>query len=364
MAKKKAKQNNGNKPTTFKRNIAKNPINWEAMFAPEYAGWIPPEDRATEEQKKQEQYIFDTPTVREVFSGNIKGDYTRPRMWEIVKKGIDKGYIPQEVLRNGTLKNVSQIIGSCVGFGAGNMLLWASLIDAVLRRHPERVLLPFVPYHYGRGRYHSGISGHGSGSLGSGQAEALEKDGYIAFDLKGLPDCNFGDAIHWTERIEYEWSNGAKIDDKWIEEGRKHVVPTVVRVTNTDEAALLADSLHTFTIASDWGGHMKCPIKQGVLLNERIKTWMHQMWVLDYIIHPRLGRLWWVGNNWKYAHGKDPGGEWDNNTGAPEGGFYIIDKELQYILSQKDSYGFADPKGVIDPSREIDWSMFDFLLAG
>lgn len=322
---------------------------------PRDAGWIPPDARTVEQQRIHEQMLDDTPRVEEIFT-SAGSNPDRPRLWQVVAKAIDRNLIPSEYLRNGQLKNITQIIGSCVGFGAGNMLLWASLIDALIRGQVERIVVPFVPYHYGKGRQHSGIRGKGSGSIGSGQAKALEVDGYIACDVLDVPKPAFGDSIKWTERIEYDWSDGAAIPQKYVEEGRKHTVKST-RVTSTDEAARLADSYYTFTIASSWGGRMQCPIRDGVLLNERVTQWMHQMWVLDYIDHPRLGRLWWVGNNWAYPHGKDPGGEWDGNTGAPEGGFYITDADLAYILRQNDSFAFADPQGYEDRSRAFDWLM-------
>lgn len=337
-------------------NVNKNPNPWNMGFIKEEPGWIAPPDRTVAEQKSQEQFIFDTPIVSEVFTSPGENK-DRPRIWQVVDLAIKKGYVPEEYLRNGTFKNIAQIIGSCVGFGAGNMLLWASLIDAIQRKQSDRILVPFVPYHYGRGRHHSGIRGPGSGSLGSGQAKALQEDGFLAFDMSGLPNVNFADAIYWSESIEYQWSDGARIDGKWIEEGKKHLVPTVARLTSTDQAKQLADSFYTFTIASNWGGQMRCQVQDGVLLNRRSGTWNHQMWVLDYIDHPRLGRLWWIGNNWRYPHGKDPGGEWDGNTGAPEGGFYVTDKDLQSIISQRDSYAFADPQGFEDRSRAFDWLM-------
>lgn len=355
------------KPTDFKKfpdklvkdmmtNVKKTPDPYNMGFVPEAAGWVPPEDRSVKSQKIHEDYIWDTPIVEEVFT-SAGSNKDRPRNWQVVKMAIDKGLVPSEFVRNGQFKNIAQIIGSCVGFGAGNMLLWSSLLDAIIRNQPERILVPFVPYHYGRGRMHSGIPGKGSGSFGSGQAKALQLDGYLAFDMESLPKVNFADSIYWTERVEYDWSDGRAIPDEWVTKGREHLVPTVARLTNTDHARQLADNYYVFTIASSWGGRMQCPVKDGVLLNQHVGTWQHQMWVLDYIEHPRLGTLWWVGNNWRYPHGKDPGGEWDGNTGAPEGGFYITDKDLAWIISKQDSFAFADPTGFQDRSRVFDWLM-------
>src|SRR5688500_8676299 len=72
-------------------------------FTPEFSGWIPPEDRTAAAQKEHERFIFDTPTVSEVFGGsNAAAD--RPRIWQLVKLAAEKGWIPAEFLRNGHLK--------------------------------------------------------------------------------------------------------------------------------------------------------------------------------------------------------------------------------------------------------------------
>lgn len=171
-------------------------------------------------------------------------------------------------------------VSNCVGFGAGNALLWASVVDAIHRRQQERIVVPCVLYHYGRGRLHSGIRGRGEGSTGSGQAKALQQDGYLAFDSPNCPSPQFADVVKWSSGLEMEWSDGARIGEQYLTEGRQHLTPNVVRVTSLDEAQMLLDSYYVFTIASSWGGMMRCPVQDGVLLNRRTGTWMHQMWCL------------------------------------------------------------------------------------
>lgn len=308
-------------------------------------GWIPPEGRSVPVQKQHEIYIDDTPSVFEVFTSAGSRAPDAPRNWELTRG-------PEEFVRNGVFKNLTQLTGSCVGAGAGNMTVWATLLDSVVRGQRERITLPFWPYHYGRGRYHSGIRGPGEGSLGSGQAKALQLDGWLEYTFDDVPRPTIGENIQYTESVEMSWSDGARIDQKYITEGQKHKWTHVVKVTSVDEAAALSDSHYVFTIASNWGGKMQCPIVDGVLLNTRTGTWMHQMWVLDYFMHPRLGRLWCIGNNWRYVHGKDPG---TFCKPIPDGCFYIKDNELAYILKQGDSFGFADPEGFVDRSKPVDW---------
>ncbi|MGC1273919.1 MAG: hypothetical protein WBC44_09445 [Planctomycetaceae bacterium] len=324
-----------------------------AAFTPEASGWIPPSDRTSEMRKADKAIQSDMPSVGEVFGGSSTSE--RPRIWEVVGKAIEKGLVPAEFVRGKHLKNISQIIGSCVGFGAGNMALYASVIDALIRGQRERVMVPFVPYHYGRGRLHSGIRGPGSGSFGSGQAKALAVDGFLAFDHENVPKPSFGEQIIWTGQIETQWSDGARIGDEFVQAGQKHLFPTAARVDSVDQAKTLLDSYYTMTIASSWGGQMRCPVRDGVLLNSRSGTWNHQMWVIDYITHPSLGDLFWVGNNWRYPHGTDPGGEWDNGYGAPPGGFYIRASDMAWIISKRETFAFADPAGFVDRSRKFQW---------
>jgi hypothetical protein len=235
------------------------------------------------------------------------------------------------------------------------MALYASVIDALIRGQRERVMVPFVPYHYGRGRLHSGIRGPGSGSFGSGQAKALAVDGFLAFDAANVPKPSFGEQIIWTGQIETQWSDGARIGDEFVAEGQKHLFPTAARVESVDQAKTLLDSYYTMTIASSWGGQMRCPVRDGVLLNSRSGTWNHQMWVIDYIEHPTLGLLFWVGNNWRDAHGRDPGGEWDGGYGAPPGGFYIKADDMAWIISKRETFAFGDKAGFVDRSRKFQW---------
>jgi hypothetical protein len=327
-----------------------------AAFTPEHAGWIPPEDRTAEMRKADKRIMDAMPTVDEVFTGSSTSK--RPRMWQVVGEAIKKGLVKSEFVLDGKwLKNISQIIGSCVGFGAGNMDFYASIVDAMIRNQREQITPSFVPYHYGRGRLHSGIRGAGSGSFGSGQAKALAVDGLLAWDHEGLtlPKPTFGNVIAWTGQIETQWSDGAKIGAEFVKEGQKHLYPTAANVTSVEQAKTLLDSYYPMTIASSWGGLMKCPVTEGVLLNRRSGTWNHQMWVIDYIEHPTLGLLFWVGNNWRDAHGRDPGGEWDGGYGAPPGGFYIKADDMAWIISKRETFAFGDKAGFVDRSRKFQW---------
>lgn len=322
-------------------------------------GWIPPEDRTKEQHELNDFILAGLPTVTEAFPTASSADEKRPRWWEIIKVANQRGLIDQRFVRKDTLKNLYQLTGSCVGLGAANAIFWQSAIDSIVRNQPELISVPFPFYHYGRGRLASGIRGKGEGSFGTGQAKQLQTEGYLNWDSLDVPAPRFRDRIEWTASQELQWSDGARIDSKYIEEGKKHLIPNVAKVTSIEEAVRLLDNGYTFTVASNMGLQMKCPVKNGVLLNSRSGRWNHQMWVLDYIQHPQLGLLFYWGNNWGYVHGVDPGGEWDNGTGAPEGGFYLSEEDTWYAVRQGEAFAFADPQGFYNKDHK-----FDFLLAG
>ena len=115
----------------------------------------------------------------------------------------------------------------------------------------------------------------------------------------------------------------------------------------------MRDALQNYypvTIASDWGGRMRCPVVEGVLLNERRTTWMHQMVVVGWQDHPKLGELFYVLNSWgDSAHGDDP-------AGGPPGGFWVKAREIDYITAQGDSWAFSQFNGF--PAQELEWGAF------
>jgi hypothetical protein len=311
-------------------------------------GWIPPAERTVEAAKAHEAFQAATPSVADIKFSSAEHP-ERACVWEVADAAIKAGRVPAEYVRNGKLKNLHQLTGSCVGFGGANMALYATVVDAIYRSQPERIVVPFVGYHYGRGRYLSGMRGRGEGSTGSGQAKAFQQDGFLPWDFDGVPRPTFGADVEWTKAVEMEWSDGAAIAQRFLDEGRKHTFPNVVRAESADQAEELSASRYVGTVASNWGGLMECPVVEGVLLNRHSGTWNHQMWVLGYWRHPKLGRIWNIGNNWGYVHGTCP-------SGAPPGTFWVRDQDFASMLAMREVYFFADPVGFEDRSAAFDWT--------
>lgn len=297
-------------------------------------GWIPPERRTAEEQEEHEKILAEMPPFETYSTGAFGGIEPLPEkafLWELAKK-VNKGeHFPC----------LYQKTGSCVGQGATNAVYYLTATDAILRNDPDEVLLPFVGYHYGRGRFHAGIRGRGDGSTGSGQAKAVRVDGVLPAILEGLPKPLPGKDITWGSQVEYEWSDGARIDASWVERGKKHPVQTTAQIRTTDQAAEALASGYPITIASMWGGQMR-PKVQGdppVLLNRRVTQWAHQMVLIAFWNHPQFGKIYYVLNSWGGdTHGVCP-------SGAPPGGFWIREEDAQSIFNEGESFAFSQYLG-------------------
>jgi hypothetical protein len=247
-----------------------------------------------------------------------------------------------------------QQTGSCVGNGGGQAVWYLSAVEVVRLKDREQVLLPFYLLPYGRSRYYAGLRGRGEGSFGSAFAEAMRKDGILAANQQGLPKYDDKSGITWGRSAELDWSDGAKIDNKWLTESRKHLVKSTAQVKTAQQVRDALLNYYPCTIASDWGGQMT-PSIQGdppIRLNKRADTWQHQMCVIGTINHPQFGWIYYILNSWGLnAHGAPP----EKGYGEPPGGFWVRESDMDYIARQGDSFAFSQFEGF--PAQKLDWTI-------
>jgi hypothetical protein len=305
-----------------------------------FAGWIPPDDR-DRTQQTIDALIRETIPAFAAPRGGVNEDATKACLWDCWAAAYPKGW--------GV--GVHQITGSCVGAGGGNALFSLACADVVKRRDAERVVVPFWLLPYGVSRMLAGLNSRGDGSWGTTFARAVKEFGHLPADADGLPPWQDKDGLVWGQNAELDWSVGKKIPAKYLDAARPHLVKSTALCRSTDDVREALKNFYAVTCASNWGGLMRPPVQDGVLLNRRATTWNHQMSVQAWWDHPRLGELFHVKNQWGDCHGPDP-------AGAPPGGFWVAKKDMADIVSQDETFAFSQFAGFPALVEPLDFNAF------
>ena len=304
---------------------------------PSRDGWIPWEKRNRKQRQATDRIVGAMPKF--FLAKQTKGTQGAcVKLWDAVKFVRGGKFLPC----------LAQATGSCVGNGAWNAVMTLMSWEIARRGEAEQYQRVFLPYHYGRGRYHAGISGTGEGSTGSGQAEALVKDGVI-IQQEGLPEPSGGEAgLCWGSSVEMQWSNGKKIADKWVTLGQKHPVKTASLVTSYDQVRDAISNGYPVTVASNRGFKMTPKVDKGKSWGVPSGTWWHQMF-FDAVDDDSARPGSHIGNSWGAdAHGTPA-------DDSPPGGFWVDADVVDYMVRQEDSFAFSQFDGF--PEQEMDWML-------
>lgn len=298
-------------------------------------GWIPHKARSAETKLRCAQIIKEMP---DWFPSADEFGTNKACIWEVAKQGgLEIPLLFQEE-------------GSCVGQGAENGVHNTESLEIIRNHDPEVYKMAFLPWHYGLGRLESGIRGRGHGSTGAGQVKALEKYGIVFQDEDAAlpkPKTRGDGSITWGSQVETAWSDGRANLQKanLVALGKTHLFRQSALMTSAKAVmAWVGQGKGPCTIASDWGGMMDPPVIEGVRLNKRVTTWNHQMTITGWWLHPSLGLIFFIQNSWGDTHGTCP-------SGAPKGGFWVVEKDVDYICRQEDSFGITDLDGYDDDSN-------------
>lgn len=272
--------------------------------------------------------------------GTERGDVKKACLWEPVVATTGKHWDP-----------FFQATGSCVGNGGGMAVNYIMAVEAWKKGEPEEVKYPlFYLYPYGRSRVYANLRGPGEGSFGSAFARAIKDDGITESDLPGLPASSMANGgISWgrQQELAFSWApDGSALKQKWGPVAIKHPIQTVAQLRSSAEVAAALRNGYACTCASMWGGLMKCEVVDGVLLSRRVTEWAHQMCILGWMVHDRLGELFWIQNSWGNPHGTDP-------AGGPPGGFWVKPADVDFMC-RDEVFAFSQFQGF--PAQQIDWT--------
>jgi hypothetical protein len=110
-----------------------------------------------------------------------------------------------------------QYTGSCVGVSEGNAVVTELCVQRMIADAPKKASIVWWPFPYGRTRANEGDRGQGEGAVDSVMGETLVKEGFFSIKEPGLPQFarNGPDGLWLTKQIEYQWSDGNAIAQKW-----------------------------------------------------------------------------------------------------------------------------------------------------
>lgn len=268
-----------------------------------------------------------------------------------------------------------QLSGSCVNGGAQNGLIVRAGIDIAVHREPEAFDYPFTLAAYGESRAMMGMTTEGEGSGGDYMARCLRDFGATRASNPAIPErphfC--GPAFVYDRTVELKYSS---IRNSRALQGvcQPHTIE-FGNVTNADEAERELLRMRPLTWCGNWGGLTTVPEQDGVLLNRHNGVWNHQESCLGRWLHPRLGRLFWIQNQW-FMPGSDMRVEYVNTrdgraiqriikagtaisvhgnprNGEPAGGYWIRDVDMNYQCRTGEVRSIRKFKGYKDGTVHI-----------
>lgn len=304
---------------------------------PNNLGWIPPEQRTRKQHSIAEQIIA---AMRPFFIARQTASTEGKRvvLWDFSRKVLGD-HIP----------TLAQKTGSCVGNGAWNAAQYAQCVE-IVQGDRERYEVLFMPYHYGRGRLHSGLRGRGEGSIGSGQAKAIVEDGVLANDDYGnqLPLPHDQGGLTWGADLEMQWSDGARIKSTWVTEGRKHLFKSAAPIRSYSQARDALCNGYPITVASMRGFQMRPVVDRGKHWGKPRGQWAHQMCFVGVDDDRRRPGLYCLNSWGPDAHGTPA-------DDAPPGGFWVDADVADSMFRQDDSFAFSQFDGF--PEQELDYGV-------
>lgn len=271
-------------------------------------GWVDFPDRTKDQSERHDEIVAAMPPF-------AVGPYRDDGPKKVILTDVWRRPEVKEAI-GFSFKRFWQLTGACVGVGAGDVAATTNWIDVLLNGMLEKIVLPFWPLTYGKGRELAGMRGPGEGSTGSAQAQAALKWGYLDARMEGLPSFTpHGDddeGVCYTADIERQWSDGSSIQQNWLELAGQRVFKTVSPIRNSDEGRAAIRNHYALTLA--YGSYIGHPRVQGsgenaVLLGTFDSRGGHQTSIQGCWDHPDLGLLFHNQNQWpKSAYPADPAG--------------------------------------------------------
>ena len=232
------------------------------------------------------------------------------------------------------------VVHNCVSFGAKNVIETLQCIANMLKQTSGFHAI-FPPYLYNIGRV---LVGEGQlrgsqGSLGSWQAKAVELYGSLTTDF---PDCP-----KYSGKLANQWGD-EKLDDKFYDAGKMHLVKTTAPIHSWDAARQAANNGYPMTIASNQGFEMKA---RSDGFHYPSGEWGHQMSFQIIDDDPKSSYAG-ILNNWGDVHGVIK----DFKTGEnwPKGMLRVRREVIEHMIKVGECIAYSNWEGF--PAQKLAWA--------
>lgn len=292
-------------------------------------GWIAPQDRSADQTRAHEDALSRMPKF-------AIADHTEPTgpvklmltdLWKHPSCIADMG---QE------FTGFHQLTGSCVGASEGNLVTTLSCVQRLLTDGATKAFIVWWLYAYGRTRFNEGDRGQGEGAVDSVMGDTLVKEGCFSINEADLPKFSTDDGFYLTSRLEMQWSDGARIDPKYLELGKTHPLGTKAVLNSTDDIRKALINGYPVIDGCEMyvgNGSIQGSGDSACVIGHYDGRGGHSTCFLGYWDHPTLGPLFLYSNQWpSQTYPKDP-------AGAGRCCVWMTEKEVAKLFSQ---YGGGD----------------------
>jgi hypothetical protein len=217
-----------------------------------------------------------------------------------------------------------QYTGSCVGVSEGDALCTLSCVQRVVGDKSTKAFIPWWPFPYGRTRYNEGDRGQGEGAVDSVMGETLKTEGVFDIGQAGLP--SFGkrgpDGFWLSQSLELQWSDGARIDQKWRDLAKQYPVQGITVLNSPDDIRdAIVNGYPVLDGCDNYIGHgsIKGEGELAYVVGHYDGRGGHSTCFLGYWNHPNDGPLFLYSNQWDTStYPRDPAGGGRCCTWTPE----------------------------------------------
>lgn len=207
------------------------------------------------------------------------------------------------------------IVHNCVGVSEGDGITTVACIQRLVADTPTKAFICFWPFPYGRTRFNEGDRGQGEGAVDSVMGDTLVKEGFFDINQPGLPTFTTGPDGFWLSggsSVELQWSDGARIAQKWMDLALPNAGMTKSIVN--DVAGIRAAILNGYAILDGCdnyigSGKIKGSGADAYAVGHYDGAGGHSTCYLGVWDHPNDGPLYLYSNQWDTStYPKDPAG--------------------------------------------------------